>query len=122
VISTHPFRRNGLGALDEYGRLICGQCGLPWESHLHAQRADTPAGLRLAGLREVIHPDDAVAFLYPDRRFFEESAAADRALGNQVYGPWPTEAGLLGIVDVRPQLSLASCPLTNPALPDRTEP
>lgn len=122
MISTHHFRRNGLGALDENGNLICGQCGQPWDAHQHAQEADTPAALRMTGLRDLIHPDDAMAYLYPSEEYFKVSAAADRELGNLVHGPLVTEMGLLGIVDVRPQLQAAGCQPTDPALPDRREP
>jgi hypothetical protein len=79
---------------------------------------DTPAVLRALGLRDTIHPADAFAFTYPNRAEFEESAAANRDLGNTVHGPWLTEAGVVAVVDIRPQLTAKGGGPTDPALPD----
>lgn len=38
-------------------------------------RTDTAAAVRLAGKHGEIHPDDAVAFIYPDLDAFSERAA-----------------------------------------------
>jgi hypothetical protein len=90
---------------------------------LRAERTDTAAALRLAGKRDEIHPLDAVAFLYPDRAYFEASAGRDREIHhNDVHGPYVTDAGLLGIVDIRPQLREQGLRVTDPALPDDWSP
>lgn len=84
-----------------------------------AVRTDTAAALRRAGLRDEIHPLDAVAFIYPDREYFEASAKRDRENHhNDVHGPFETEDGLLGIVDMRPQLRQQGVACTHPRLPD----
>jgi hypothetical protein len=84
-----------------------------------AVRTDTAAALRRAGLRGEIHPLDAVAFIYPDREYFEASAKRDREEHhNDVHGPFETEDGLLGIVDIRPQFREMGYAITSPALPD----
>lgn len=74
--------------------------------------------LREVGLRDQIHPCDAFVFGYPSRAVFDESAARDRALGNDVHGPYETRHGLVGVIDVRPQLRANNLPVTDPALPD----
>jgi hypothetical protein len=77
------------------------------------------AVLREHGLRDQIHPRTAVAVTYPDREYFEESARRDRENhGNDVHGPWETEAGLVAIVDMRPQHRAKGWPITPPAMPD----
>jgi hypothetical protein len=84
------------------------------------RQLDSARVLRYLGLRDQIHPFDVVAFVYPDRACFDASAKRDRELyGNDVLGPWETEAGLVGIVDMRPQM-LAGWGMapTDPALPD----
>jgi hypothetical protein len=92
-------------------------------AELKAQRTDTAAALRTAGLREEIHPIDAVAFIYPGRAYFDRSAARDREIhGNDVHGPFETEAGLLGIVDMRPQLREHGILVTDPTMPDGCTP
>jgi len=84
-----------------------------------AVRTGTAAALRLAGLRDEVHPHDAMAFIYPDRAYFERSAARDRELlRNDVHGPYETPEGLLGIVDIRPQLRERGLRATDPELPD----
>lgn len=84
-----------------------------------ARRLDSAQVLREHGLRDKIHPVDAFAFEYPDRAYFDESAARDRENnGNDVHGPWETETGAVGIVDIRPQLASAGIAGTDPALPD----
>lgn len=88
-----------------------------------AERTDTAAALRLAGLRGQIHPVDAVAFIYPGRAYFEASAGRDRELHhNDVHGPYETPAGLLGIVDIRPQLREQGLVPADPARPDDWRP
>ena len=90
---------------------------------LRAERADTAAALRLAGLRTQIHPYDAVAFFYPDRAYFEASAERDRQIHhNDVHGPFIAGDGLLGIVDIRRQLREHGYKVTDPALPDDWSP
>jgi hypothetical protein len=82
-------------------------------------RTDTAQALRDHGLRDQIHPDDAVAFIYPSREVFEASAKRDREIhGNDVHGPFETEAGLVGIVDMRPQFRGTGVTATDPGLPD----
>lgn len=89
---------------------------------LLVEHQDTGAALRLAGLRDYLHPRDAVAVFYPDLDYFRESAARDRENhGNEVYGPYATDAGLLGIVDMRPQ-TRGVIDVTDPALPDQWHP
>lgn len=84
-----------------------------------AVRTDTATALRRAGLRDQIHPLDAVAFIYPNRKYFEVSAKRDREEhGNEVTGPIETEDGLLGIVDIRPQFREMGIMITPPSLPD----
>lgn len=84
-----------------------------------AERTDTAAALRLAGLREKIHPRDAVAFIYPGRAYFDASARRDREIHrNDVHGPFETADGLLGIVDIRPAVREAGILATDPAMPD----
>ena len=79
--------------------------------------------LRYAGLRDQLHPRDAVACTYPDRAYFEESARRDREIwGNRIHGPWETEAGLIAIVDITPQLREGKMEITDPALPDTWKP
>lgn len=97
----------------------------------------TGKALRIAGLRDLLHPHDAVAIIYPDLDYFNKSARLDRTPEsatdlnhNEVYGPYPVDGGLLGIVDMRPALrwgreqnrrecpDLPADPSTNPALPD----
>lgn len=93
-----------------------------WEE-IRAERTNTAAALRTAGLRAEIHPVDAVAFIYPDRAYFERSAQRDRELHhNEVHGPFETEDGLLGIVDIRPQLRDRDLRVTDPSLPDDWSP
>lgn len=90
---------------------------------LRAQRTDTAAALRLAGKRDEIHPLDAVAFLYPDRAYFEASAKRDREIHhNDVIGPFIAGDGLLGIVDIRRQVREHGWRVTDPALPDDWSP
>lgn len=84
-----------------------------------AQRTDTATALRTAGLRGEIHPLDAVAFIYPDRDYFEASAKRDREMHrNDVHGPYETPDGLLGIVDIRRQVRESGLLATDPAMPD----
>jgi hypothetical protein len=79
----------------------------------------TGAALRVAGKRAEIHPHDAVAFIYPDRAYFEASAQRDREIHhNDVIGPLVTDAGLIGIVDMRRQLREMGASATDPAFPD----
>jgi hypothetical protein len=86
-------------------------------------RVDTAAALRLAGRRGDIHPHDAIAFIYPDRAYFEESAGRDREIhGNEVIGPMMTECGLIAVVSIVPQMRREGYPATDPALPDNWEP
>jgi len=69
------------------------------------RRLDSARVLRHLGLRDQIHPLDAFVYAFPDREAYEESAKRDRELyGNDVLGPYETEAGVVGIVDIRPQL------------------
>lgn len=83
-------------------------------------RTDTAAALRLVGLRDTIHPDDAIAFIYPDREYFEASASRGREIHhNLVHGPYETPEGLMAIVDMTPQLrEMSGIAVTDPALPD----
>ena len=85
-----------------------------------ARRLDSAAVLRSLGLRDQIHPDDAWAFAYPDRESCEASAKRDREIyGNDVLGPYETEAGFVSVVDIRPQLLKQVGRVTDPSLPDR---
>lgn len=85
-----------------------------WEYQL-----DTARVLRYTGLRDQIHPLDAVACTYDGRAHFDESSRRDREIHeNAVHGPWVTEAGLVAIIDLRPQLERMGCAPTDPALPD----
>ena len=89
------------------------------DDRYRAVRTDTAAALRLAGKRGEIHPDDAVAFIYPDRAYFDAAAQRDREIHhNEVIGPFDTPEGLMGIVDLRPQLALSGDRIADPALPD----
>lgn len=85
-----------------------------------AVRVDTARVLREhLDLRAVLHPYDAVAFCYPDRDYFERSAARDREVhGNDVHGPWEADGGLIAVVDMRPQLRRLGKEPTDPVLPD----
>jgi hypothetical protein len=84
--------------------------------------AGTAAALRLAGKRDEIHPNDAVALIYPSREYFEASARRDREIHhNDVIGPLVTEMGLLGIVDLRRQMRESGWQVTDPSLPDVLE-
>lgn len=84
-----------------------------------ARRLDSATVLRCLGLRGQIHPVDALAWQFPDRESFEASAARDREVhGNDVLGPYETDAGVIGITDIRPQLRKQGCPVTSPELPD----
>lgn len=81
--------------------------------------------LREVGLRDQIHPCDAWCFAYPSRAVFDASAERDRALGNTVHGPYDTADGLVGVIDIRPQLRAhmfaagqVGDPATDPARPD----
>jgi hypothetical protein len=75
--------------------------------------------LRDLGLRDQIHPGDAVCFAYPSREVFEESARRDREInGNEVLGPFETSDGLVGVVDMRPQFPAHGMPVTDPAEAD----
>ena len=86
---------------------------------MRAPQVNTAAALRLAGKRAEIHPHDAIAFTYPDRAYFEASAQRDREIyHNDVIGPLVTDAGLIGIVDMRRQLREMGGNATDPVLPD----
>lgn len=89
--------------------------------------------LRMAGLRDLLHPNDAVALIYPSLGYFAGSARRERQENNNdAYGPYPVDGALLGIVDMRPQLRTLELELkaahpesympgdgtTDPALPD----
>lgn len=102
---------------------------------------DTGNALRMAGLRDLIHPAEIVACVYPDLDYFNFSADLDRKPSaesavsgipdeNIVYGPYVVSGGLLGFVDLRRsfvharELTRKEHPdaepwqPTNPALPD----
>lgn len=107
---------------DGYPCAKCGACGY-CADHPNCYRGtvlrDTAAVLRQYGLRDQIHPRDAVAIVYPDREYFEQSAKADREVhGNDVHGPWETDAGLVAIVDMRPQMRAQDWAVTPPDLAD----
>ena len=75
--------------------------------------------LRAVGLRGEIHPHDAFAFAFPDRESCLASAQRDRDNhGNDVHGPWETEAGFVSVVDIRPQLAAMGGKPTDPSRPD----
>lgn len=82
------------------------------------RQLDTARVLDWLGLRGELHPFDAVAFSYPSREVFEEIVRRDRDLGNDVLGPYETEAGIVGVVDMRPQMQANGAPATDPSLPD----
>jgi hypothetical protein len=87
------------------------------------RQLDSARVLRALGLRDQIHPRDAACFAYPSAQVFEESAKRDREIhGNDVLGPFETEGGLVGVVDIRPQLRSHGVPVTDPAGPDGAYP
>lgn len=84
---------------------------------------DTAAALRAAGLRDTLHPNDAVAYLYAaaDRETLEQSAEANREkYGHTVHGPYETPDGLVSVVDFRAQIEASGLVATDPADPDDT--
>jgi len=83
------------------------------------RQLDSARALRHLGLRDQIHPYDAFVFAFPDREAFEASAKRDREInGHDVLGPYETEAGVVGICDIRPQLRAHGLAAIDPALPD----
>lgn len=83
------------------------------------RQLDSARVLRAVGLRDQIHPQDAVCFTFPDRATFEASAKRDREIhGNDVHGPYETEGGVIGVVDMRPQLRRIGGLPADPAEPD----
>jgi hypothetical protein len=83
------------------------------------QVLDTARVIRHLGLRDRVHPHDAVAFSYPAMDVYEASAKRDREIhGNEVFGPYETEAGIVAVVSLRPQLLRQGHPVADPAEPD----
>jgi hypothetical protein len=72
-------------------------------------RDQIPAALRSAGLENTA-VEDVVAFIYPDLESFASTMEAERissaeqeacgSLGNVVHGPFVTEDGILGFIDM----------------------
>jgi hypothetical protein len=72
--------------------------------------------LRALGKRDEIHPDDVCAFLHRSQEAFAAFAESNRTHnGLETYGPLVTDAGVIGVVDLRSQLPVP----TDPALPDK---
>ena len=84
-----------------------------------ATRLDSAQVLRAHGLRDQIHPQDAFAFTHPDPLYAGHSVIRDQGIhGNDVFGPWKTEMGMVWVVDIRPQLRKRHIPETPPTLAD----
>jgi hypothetical protein len=107
-------------------------CGLAdWERRaiLRAEHG-TPAGfpgtataLRLLGVRDRIHPNDAVAFVYRDQAAADAFAASNAAHCDlPSLGTVPVDGGVLGALDLRPALARGGLPGTAPARPDNWKP
>lgn len=79
--------------------------------------------LRILDARSRVHPRDVVAFLYRDRAAAEAWAAANAEhYGHPSLGITPAEGGVLGVVDLRPDLARHGVPATDPAAPDDWRP
>lgn len=76
--------------------------------------------LRLLGLREAVHPRDALAYAYHDRRAADAWAASNwEHYRHPLLGCLVVEgAGVVGAYDLRPMLAAHGCELTDPGLPD----
>lgn len=84
-----------------------------------SRRLDTAAVLRAFGLRDTLHPVDALAFGHPDLVSAQRSARRNRDLyGVIVHGPRETEAGWVMVTDLTPQIRAIGGEPTDPALPD----
>src|SRR5215472_5091125 len=59
--------------------------------------------LRAAGIRDEIHPNDCIAYVYKSRAEFRDWASTNNKYhGNHSYGPFVLEGlGLDGVVDYR---------------------
>ena len=84
----------------------------------HVRVVDAGEPLRRLGLRETVHPRDAVACLYPSQEACDEFAAANlEHHGHPSLGSYATDGGVMGVTDLRHALPR----LTDPTLPDDPE-
>lgn len=63
-----------------------------------------------AGTPGLPAPGELVAFVYASREWFEHYRAVNRrdhAADIIPLGPWPTDGGVLGILDLRPSITAA---------------
>jgi hypothetical protein len=81
---------------------------------------DTAYALRLLGQRAQVHPRDAYAFAYRDQAAADAWQAATRTHhGIPSLGTAPSDAGVIGVYDLRPALAGEfGAPVTDPGLPD----
>jgi hypothetical protein len=81
---------------------------------------DTAAALWLLNARHLIHPVDAMAFVYRDQAAADAYAKSNadhhdvRSLGTV-----PCDGGVLGVLDLRPALTRHGMNTADPGLPDR---
>jgi len=66
-------------------------------------RAATAAALRLAGKRDEVHPNDAVACAYRDRTAAEAWRASGAENGQPTLGITELDGQVVALIDLRPQ-------------------
>jgi hypothetical protein len=65
-------------------------------------RADRGEALRRLGVRELVHPDDVVAMLYPSQAVADEFAKSNlEGYGHPCLGSYETLDGVVGMTDLR---------------------
>lgn len=86
----------------------------------HSTHFDAATALRIAGLRDQIHPHDAYARLYRDEALADEAAEGDRDIYGHTVHRVMLDCGLVNLLDLRPALSRYDPPIppADPALPD----
>lgn len=103
-------------------------CGLTHEERHDALRArygpirqaDAGMALRLAGLREKVHPLDVIAYLYQSREAAEAYAESNQEhYGHSSLAVIPCDTGVTGIIDLRPFMRREGMCVMFPGLPDK---
>lgn len=83
------------------------------------KQVQTIQALRAMRLRDRIHPNDCVAWMYPDPYTFHAYSTANWYFRKMpTWGPLITNHGFLGVIDIRGHLKQA----TNPRHPDYYRP
>lgn len=84
---------------------------------------DAGEPLRHLGLRDAIHPFDAVASLFPSQEAADAFAAANlEDYGHPNLGSYADGDGVIGVLDMRPALAQMGGRPCDPLLPDDWKP